>query len=785
LLVFIDFIFILNIFVNFFITYSEEIGEVKNLKFMAIKYMTSKDLTIDLILAIPCNIINLVLGHKFLMLAQWIFIYLRFIKLLQFEENYILNILYVDDIELRRLLYFISNVLIIFHICTCFFIDLSLYENQYFYVDFLKKYALDSDLETMYLTSLYFHFTTVLTVGYGDVLCITSNEKVYNIILQLFGISSYSYIVSTLSYKFYKLDLNEERYLEYTELLWNIRDKYNIGDNLYTQVSMAINMLTKEKVTGAYELIDDLPNHIKNSIIYLMNQSKIKAFKIFSTNNKKFLNFILPVLNPLAVRKDDLIFATEDILDEMYIISHGLLSVCLSKEFDEIELYEIRKNDHFGEIILYTRQASPYDFKCKTDHAELFTINKDIFNQAKCKFEQEIMSMLEEAIEIIKVITIRQLVLIELFCYESDHNEIQKHANKIDNYLLNQNFDVMFDEGLEFYEAYNINNFFSLYNEEEICEILGIIRFFDYRQLIEQIFRLKNVYSENENEKNKKFLRHNTNDANYEKYLTEIEKYDNGNYIISEEIQVEEPTEQANKSRSSESPKKFQAKTYIEKHVKKISTQVDDIISKIINQEEDKNITTTWIPRKQEVEKKTKDIDKKKKRLSSNVNSKSLNLSALSNKSRSNSPSSILLKNSIIDQKNNMSQIFLNKNQLTAISQFKNEDYKNSKLIKFHKKSISKITYCQQEDLKNKARKSKNENKNVNDIFKINFMKDLELVDEIFRNKALIILNDPLYYELLKETIRTPFNIHLFNEFFESKKNEKEINKKIEKNEIA
>lgn len=51
----------------------------------------------------------------------------------------------------------------------------------------------------IYVTALYFTVTTVLTVGYGDICAFSNFEKLFCIILMVFGVISFSYSTGALS----------------------------------------------------------------------------------------------------------------------------------------------------------------------------------------------------------------------------------------------------------------------------------------------------------------------------------------------------------------------------------------------------------------------------------------------------------------------------------------------------------------------------------------------------------------------------------------------------------
>ena len=63
---------------------------------------------------------------------------------------------------------------------------------------FMKNFT-DRPAEDIYVTSIYFTVTTVLTVGYGDISPFNNIEKFFCIILMVFGVISFSYSTGALS----------------------------------------------------------------------------------------------------------------------------------------------------------------------------------------------------------------------------------------------------------------------------------------------------------------------------------------------------------------------------------------------------------------------------------------------------------------------------------------------------------------------------------------------------------------------------------------------------------
>ena len=61
----------------------------------------------------------------------------------------------------------------------------------------------------IYLAALYWTFTTMSTVGYGDITARTGLEQFLAIVLMLFGVVFFSFVIGSISSIFNRLDSRE------------------------------------------------------------------------------------------------------------------------------------------------------------------------------------------------------------------------------------------------------------------------------------------------------------------------------------------------------------------------------------------------------------------------------------------------------------------------------------------------------------------------------------------------------------------------------------------------
>jgi hypothetical protein len=73
----------------------------------------------------------------------------------------------------------------------------------------VRSEYIDDDDWTIYMASIYWAFTTMSTVGYGDITARTQLEQLIAIVLMLFGVCFFSFIIGSLASIFNRIDSKE------------------------------------------------------------------------------------------------------------------------------------------------------------------------------------------------------------------------------------------------------------------------------------------------------------------------------------------------------------------------------------------------------------------------------------------------------------------------------------------------------------------------------------------------------------------------------------------------
>jgi CRP-like cAMP-binding protein len=410
----IDIIYILDFIVNFFIAYYDfDENLITKQKSIILNYLKN-GFTIDLLTVVPFSIIlnpqlsdnPLNQQYKIIRIAQITKIskiprVLKLAKLVKMfkRDTAFFRFNFLDDLNIhsnrKRFIGFFAYFLIFNHISTCLWV----FVGKLDYPNWIFKAGLqDVNNITLYVHALYFNFTTVFTVGYGDITSINLYERVYNIAIMWVGVLLYSFAITSLS-NIVKMDKKEKRYNKNIELLQDIKNKYRINHDLYKLLKRYLSYdLKKNRVNRKY-LLNELPQQLKHTITHQIYKSQIQQLNFFKDTPNEFVIRAVTLLRPLKLFKSELIIKSGNYLDEMYFIKRGraiiLLPINRSKH---LKLLHFHKNEHFGEIYMCKRLRCPVDLKVCSKECELYSLSKTVFIELNEEFPKVIQNLIRKSL---------------------------------------------------------------------------------------------------------------------------------------------------------------------------------------------------------------------------------------------------------------------------------------------------------------------------------------------------------------------------------------------------
>ncbi|KAG7238948.1 hypothetical protein INR49_030495, partial [Caranx melampygus] len=247
--------------------------------------------------------------------------------------------------------------------------------------DQIGKQYNDSDIHSgpsikdKYVTALYFTFSSLTSVGFGNVSPNTNPEKIFSICVMLIGSLMYASIFGNVSAIIQRLYSGTARY--HTQML---RVKEFIR---FHQIPGGLRQRLEEYFQHAWSytngidmnaVLKGFPECLQADICLHLNRSLLQNCKAFRGANKGCLRALAMRFKTTHAPPGDTLVHSGDILTALYFISRGSIEILR----DDVVVAILGKNDIFGEpISLYGRPGkSSADVRALT-YCDLHKILRD------------------------------------------------------------------------------------------------------------------------------------------------------------------------------------------------------------------------------------------------------------------------------------------------------------------------------------------------------------------------------------------------------------------------
>ncbi|RVE69868.1 hypothetical protein OJAV_G00082140 [Oryzias javanicus] len=230
-------------------------------------------------------------------------------------------------------------------------------------------------IEDKYVTALYFTFSSLTSVGFGNVSPNTNPEKIFSICVMLIGSLMYASIFGNVSAIIQRLYSGTARY--HTQML---RIKEFIR---FHQIPGGLRQRLEEYFQHAWSytngidmnaVLKGFPECLQADICLHLNRSLLQNCNAFHGANKGCLRALAMRFRTTHAPPGDTLVHSGDILTALYFISRGSIEILR----DDVVVAILGKNDIFGEpISLYGRPSkSSADVRALT-YCDLHKILRD------------------------------------------------------------------------------------------------------------------------------------------------------------------------------------------------------------------------------------------------------------------------------------------------------------------------------------------------------------------------------------------------------------------------
>ncbi|XP_052005086.1 potassium voltage-gated channel subfamily H member 7-like [Xyrauchen texanus] len=231
-------------------------------------------------------------------------------------------------------------------------------------------------IKDKYVTALYFTFSSLTSVGFGNVSPNTNSEKIFSICVMLIGSLMYASIFGNVSAIIQRLYSGTARY--HTQML---RVKEFIR---FHQIPNPLRQRLEEYFQHSWtytngidmntEVLKGFPECLQADICLHLNSSLLQGCKAFRGATKGCLRALAMRFKTTHVPPGDTLVHCGDVLTALYFLSRG--SIEILKE--DIVVAILGKNDIFGEMIhLYAKPGKSNADVRALSYCDLHTIQRE------------------------------------------------------------------------------------------------------------------------------------------------------------------------------------------------------------------------------------------------------------------------------------------------------------------------------------------------------------------------------------------------------------------------
>ncbi|WP_032809522.1 MULTISPECIES: cyclic nucleotide-binding domain-containing protein [unclassified Leptospira] len=228
-----------------------------------------------------------------------------------------------------------------------------------------------------YVKALYWSVMTLATVGYGDVLPVTTNQRIYVILVMMLGAAVYATVIGNIASILGNLDLIRAAQLKRMSQV----DSYLRARNLPYLIRRKIRdyyMYIMERGFGENEkeLLSDLPLSLQREVKIHLHRELLEKVPFLKGAEAALVTTLVFSLKHHIFLPGDIIFRKGDIGHNLYILSEGKVEI-FSKNDAEV-IATLSEGQFFGEFALVTEEPRSATVR-SVGISELYTLSKEDF----------------------------------------------------------------------------------------------------------------------------------------------------------------------------------------------------------------------------------------------------------------------------------------------------------------------------------------------------------------------------------------------------------------------
>ena len=182
------------------------------------------------------------------------------------------------------------------------------------------------EMSHRYITSLYWSFATITTVGYGDVSATTIAERVFAIVAVISGGLLFSMLVAQMSHLLNKMSRSsdEAHHRKLDQLGQFLRDNPELPGSL-TQRLVRLFRRHRQASYNVRELMQDVPISVQSDVAYFIYKNILEEVPFLRSKDEAFIADVCARLRTIIYPENCIVYRVGEPGSDLFIVKKGVI----------------------------------------------------------------------------------------------------------------------------------------------------------------------------------------------------------------------------------------------------------------------------------------------------------------------------------------------------------------------------------------------------------------------------------------------------------------------------